>query len=146
MDKSQMRASILDAKLRLGLDWAAIAASIGMSPVWTTSACLGMNSMPKELADTVCNVLDLPGEVSVALQAFPHKSWDNAVPTDPLVYRFYEMINVYGDTIKELIHEEFGDGIMSAIDFSMDISRVADPKGDRVKIVLNGKFLPYKSW
>jgi cyanate lyase len=74
------------------------------------------------------------------------QNWDKTVPTDPLVYRFYEMINVYGDTIKELIQEEFGDGIMSAIDFSMDISRVADPKGDRVQIVLNGKFLPYKAW
>jgi cyanate lyase len=146
MDKQQLRATVLEAKQRLGLSWAAIADGIGMSPVWTTSACLGMNSMPKDMADALCNVLDLPGNVSLALQAFPHKSWDKVVPTDPLVYRFYEMINVYGDTIKELIHEEFGDGIMSAIDFSMDIDRVADPKGDRVKIVLNGKFLPYKSW
>lgn len=146
MDKQEMRSTIIAAKERLGLDWAEIGKGIGMSPVWTTSACLGMNSMPKENADALCETLELPEEVSATLQAFPHKHWDKAVPTDPLIYRFYEMINVYGETIKELIHEEFGDGIMSAIDFSMDISRVADPKGDRVQIVLNGKFLPYRSW
>lgn len=146
MDKQEMRSTIIAAKERLGLDWAEIGKGIGMSPVWTTSACLGMNSMPKENADALCETLELPEEVSAALQAFPHKHWDKAVPTDPLIYRFYEMINVYGETIKELIHEEFGDGIMSAIDFSMDISRVADPKGDRVQIVLNGKFLPYRNW
>jgi cyanate lyase len=146
MDKQQMRTTILAAKERLGLDWAAIGQGIGMSPVWTTSACLGMNSMSKVQAEGVCEMLELSEEVCTALQAFPHKHWDKAIPTDPLIYRFYEMINVYGDTIKELIHEEFGDGIMSAIDFSMDISRVADPKGDRVQIVLNGKFLPYRSW
>ena len=146
MDKQQMRTTIIDAKARLGLDWAAIARGIGMSPVWTTSACLGMNSASKAQADALCEMLELPAEVSTALQAFPHKHWDKSVPTDPLIYRFYEMINVYGDTIKELIHEEFGDGIMSAIDFSMDISRVADAKGDRVQILLNGKFLPYRSW
>ncbi|KJU76027.1 cyanase [Pseudomonas sihuiensis] len=146
MDKQEMRTTIIAAKERLGLDWAEIGKGIGMSPVWTTSACLGMNSMPKENADALCETLELPEEVSAALQKFPHKHWDKAVPTDPLIYRFYEMINVYGETIKELIHEEFGDGIMSAIDFSMDISRVADPKGDRVQIVLNGKFLPYRSW
>ncbi|WP_145007589.1 cyanase [Pseudomonas oryzihabitans] len=146
MNKPEMTSAILAAKQRLGLSWVAIAASLEMSPVWTTSACLGMNSMPPAVAERLCQVLELPEEVSLALQAFPHKHWDKAVPTDPLIYRFYEMINVYGDTIKALIHEEFGDGIMSAIDFSMDISRVADPKGDRVQIVLNGKFLPYKSW
>ncbi|QTS87091.1 cyanase [Ectopseudomonas khazarica] len=146
MDKQQMRSTINAARERLGLDWAALGQGIGMSPVWATSACLGMNSMPKAQADALCEMLELPEEVSAALQAFPHKHWDKAIPTDPLIYRFYEMINVYGETIKELIHEEFGDGIMSAIDFSMDISRVADPKGDRVQIVLNGKFLPYKAW
>lgn len=146
MDKQQMRTTILAAKQRLGLDWAAIGQGIGMSPVWTTSACLGMNSMSKVQAEGVCEMLELPDEVCTALQAFPHKHWDKAIPTDPLIYRFYEMINVYGETIKELIHEEFGDGIMSAIDFSMDISRVPDPKGDRVQIILNGKFLPYRSW
>ena len=146
MDKASMQTAILAAKGRLDLSWASLADQLGKSPVWTTSACLGMNSMPAADADKLCEVLQLPAEVSQALQACPHKHWDQAVPTDPLIYRFYEMINVYGDTIKALIHEEFGDGIMSAIDFSMDIGRIADPKGDRVQIVLNGKFLPYRSW
>ena len=146
MDKQQMTAAIVEAKQRLNLSWDDLARGLEMSPVWTTSACLGMNSMPADKAEVLCSLLGLPAEVGRALQAFPHKHWDKTVPTDPLVYRFYEMINVYGDTIKALIHEEFGDGIMSAIDFSMDISRVADPKGDRVQIVLNGKFLPYKAW
>ena len=92
-------------------------------------------------------MLNLPAEAVDHLQLVPYKgSLPSAVPTDPLIYRFYELIMVYGITIKFLIHEEFGDGIMSAIDFSMDISRVADPKGDRVQIVLNGKFLPYKMY
>jgi cyanate lyase len=106
-----------------------------------------MNSLSREAADKLCSTLELPVEsVGAALQEFPHKSWDTQVPTDPVVYRFYEMIHVYGDTIKALIHEKFGDGIMSAIDFDMFIDRVPDPKGDRVKITMTGKFLPYKSW
>ena len=105
-----------------------------------------MNSLVKETADKICTTLDLPPEVSTALQEFPHKHWDKTIPTDPVIYRFYEMINVYGDTIKALISEKFGDGIMSAIDFTMDIDRVPDPKGDRVKILMTGKFLQYKSW
>ena len=146
MDKQQMSAAIIEARQRLALSWVDLARAIEMSPVWATSACLGMNSMPADKAAALCSRLGLPDEVALALQAFPHKSWDKTVPTDPLVYRFYEMINVYGDTIKELINEEFGDGIMSAIDFSMDIVRQPDPKGDRVNVVLSGKFLPYKQY
>lgn len=84
--------------------------------------------------------------MSTALQAFPSKSWDWTIPQDPVIYRFYELFGVYGDTIKEIIHEKFGDGIMSAIDFSMDIDKEENPAGDRVVLTLNGKFLPYKSW
>lgn len=146
MNKAEMTQAILEAKAAKGLTWEGIAEKIDMSPVWTTSACLGMNSMPAEKAEALCDVLGLDAEVNTALQAFPHKHWDKLVPTDPVLYRFYEMMGVYGDTIKELIHEKFGDGIMSAIDFSMDIDKEEDPKGDRVKITLNGKFLPYKSW
>lgn len=146
MTKTEMTAMILAAKEAQGKSWEAIAEGIGMSPVWTTSACLGMNSMPEDKAAALCETLDLPGEVSTALQACPHKHWDKTIPTDPLIYRFYEMINVYGDTMKEIIHEKFGDGIMSAIDFSMDIDKEENPAGDRVVITLNGKFLPYKSW
>jgi cyanate lyase len=104
-------------------------------------------TLDKKQATAVGKLLGLPADAVDQLQIVPYKgSLPSAVPTDPLIYRFYELIMVYGITIKSLIHEEFGDGIMSAIDFSMDISRVADPKGDRVKIVLNGKFLPYKTY
>ena len=146
MTKTEMTAMILAAKEAKAMTWEAIAESIAMSPVWTTSACLGMNSMPEQYALALCETLDLPEDVSNALQAFPHKSWDKIIPTDPLIYRFYEMINVYGDTLKTLIHEKFGDGIMSAIDFTMDVGKEENPNGDRVVIKMTGKFLPYKSW
>lgn len=146
MTKEDMKAAILVAKDKAGMSWEQIAAAIGMSPVWTTSACLGMNSMNEANAKALCGALELSDEVAKALQECPHKDWDKTIPTDPVIYRFYEMINVYGDTIKALIHEKFGDGIMSAIDFSMDIAKQEHPKGDRVVITLDGKFLPYKSW
>jgi cyanate lyase len=146
MTKVEMTAAIQKARARKKLSWEQLAEKVGKAPVWVTSACLGMNSMPKADADKTCKVLGLKKDVSAALQEFPHKHWDKAVPTDPLVYRLYEMVGVYGDTIKTLIHEKFGDGIMSAIDFSMHIEKVPDPKGDRVKVTLNGKFLPYKTW
>lgn len=148
MDKTAVTESIKAVKTAKSLSWEDIAMMIGMSPVWTTSACLGMNSMPKDKADALVAALELPDAeaASKALQACPHKSWDKSVPTDPVIYRFYEAIGVYGPTMKELIHEKFGDGIMSAIDFSMTIDKQEDPKGDRVVITWNGKFLPYKSW
>jgi cyanate lyase len=146
MTKDEMTAAILEAKISAGLSWEDIAEKVGMSPVWTTSACLGMNSMPEKYATAVCSALNLPDAVGIALEQFPHKSWEKLVPTDPVVYRFYEMIGVYGDTIKEIIHEKFGDGIMSAIDFSMEIDKEENPAGDRVLINMSGKFLPYKSW
>ncbi len=146
ISKDAMTIEILKAKEAKGLSWEHIAEGVGMSPVWTASACLGMNSMPEQYAKALCETLDLPDEVGTALQVCPHKHWDKAVPTDPLIYRFYEMINVYGETMKQIIHEKFGDGIMSAIDFSMDIDKEENPAGDRVVITLNGKFLPYKSW
>jgi len=146
MTKTEMTAAILAAKKKHRLTWNAIAAAAGASPVFITSACLGMNSLKPETARRVCRRLKLPAVVAVALQEFPHKSWDKSVPTDPLIYRFYEMINVYGPTLKAIIHEEFGDGIMSAIDFDMVVSRVKHEKGDRVRIEMTGKFLPYKSW
>lgn len=146
MNKIEMTEEIMAAKNRAGLGWEAIAEQVGLAPVFLTSACLGMNSLKPEFADKVCEVLGLPEAVSSALQAFPHKSWDKAVPTDPVIYRWYEIVGVYGDTIKALIHEKFGDGIMSAIDFSMHIDKEENPAGDRVVVTLNGKFLPYKSW
>ena len=147
MTRTEVTELILAAKLKKGLKWAEIAKKIGQSKEWTTAALLGQMTLDKKQATTVGKMLSLPPEAVEQLQIVPYKgSLPSAVPTDPLIYRFYELIQVYGITIKSLIHEEFGDGIMSAIDFSMDISREPDPKGDRVKIVLNGKFLPYKTY
>src|SRR5574341_929425 len=120
-------------------------------PFWTTAALLGQHPMSADEAGSVIKTLGFSSEeaeqVSSALQQFPMRgSLDSAVPVDPTIYRFYELIQVYGPTIKALIHEEFGDGIMSAIDFDMEIKRKEDPKGDRVVVTLNGKFLPYKKF
>lgn len=146
MKKIEMTEEILAAKKNAGLSWEEIAEKVSLGPVFLTSACLGMNSLKKEPAEKLCDLLGLPVEVSKTLQEYPMKSWDKIVPTDPLIYRFYEAIGVYGETMKEIIGEKFGDGIMSAIDFSMDIEKEKNPLGDRVVITMNGKFLPYKSW
>jgi cyanate lyase len=146
MTKVQMSEEIIIAKKTLGLSWEEISAQVGLGEVFLTSAALGMNSLKKETADKLCEVLKLSNYVSIALQEYPKKEWDKTIPTDPLVYRFYEVVGVYGDTLKEIIGEKFGDGIMSAIDFSMDIEKEENPAGDRVVITMNGKFLPYKSW
>ncbi|MBS3804371.1 MAG: cyanase [Oleiphilaceae bacterium] len=146
MTKEMMTAKILEAKATKGVSWEALAEAIGMSPVWTTSACLGMNSMTEDKAFKTCETLGLDKIVATALQDCPYKTWDQAVPQDPLVYRIYEVVGVYGDTLKELIHEKFGDGIMSAIDFTMSVDKEENPKGDRVVVTMNGKFLPYKAW
>lgn len=146
MDKQAMTDAIISAKARMGLTWDAIGAELGMSPVWLASACLGMNSAPRPKADAIAKFLNLEPEVADALTDFPTKVWAQTVPTDPLIYRFYEIIGVYGDTLKQVIQEEFGDGIMSAIDFSMDVKREENPKGDRVVVTMNGKFLQYASW
>lgn len=146
MDKQTMTDTIVTAKVEKGLTWETMGKDLGMSPVWLASACLGMNSAPSEKAGTIAEYLGLSADVATALEAFPTKVWDQTVPTDPLIYRLYEVVGVYGDTLKEVIQEKFGDGIMSAIDFSMEVDKVEDPKGDRVLLTLNGKFLPYKSW
>ncbi len=146
MDKVTMTETIVATKLEKGLSWETMGAELGMSPVWLTSACLGMNSAPPEKAAAIAEYLGLGPEVATALEAFPTKIWDQTVPTDPLIYRLYEIVGVYGDTLKEVIQEKFGDGIMSAIDFSMEVDKIEDPKGDRVLLTMNGKFLPYKSW
>ena len=146
MNKVEMKEAILEAKFEKGLKWADIAGAAGMAPEFVCSACLGMNHLEKPQADAVARVLGLGAEASVALQRFPTKTWHEIIPTDPLIYRWYEMLNVYGETIKEMINEKFGDGIMSAIDFKMNIDRQPDPNGDRVLVTISGKFLPYKSW
>jgi cyanate lyase len=145
--RSQVTQMIVSAKVRKNLRWGDIAESIGMSKEWTTAGCLGQMAFDKAQAETLGKLFELPDEAVAWLQIVPYKgSLPTSVPTDPLIYRWYELVNVYGSTIKELIHEEFGDGIMSAIDFSMNIQRQPDPKGDRVNVVLSGKFLPYKSY
>lgn len=146
MKKSELIDKIAKAKIDKGLSWESIANEVGMSPVWTTSVCLGMNSATESAAKKLCDVFDLPCEAIAALMECPTKTWGEAIPQDPLIYRLYEMIGVYGPTIKEIVHEKFGDGIMSAIDFTMNIEKEENPKGDRVLINLDGKFLPYKSW
>lgn len=147
MKKSEMTEAILAAKSEKNLTWAAIARAAGLSEVFTTSACLGENALDPAEAAKVAAVLGLGPEMAKALTEFANKG-DAAptVPKEPLQYRFQEIIYVYGTTMKALIEEKFGPGIMSAIDFTMDIERVPDPKGDRVKIVMNGKFLGYKKW
>ena len=147
MDRQQVTHKILSVKVAHKMLWGDIAKEIGQSKEWTTAALLGQMTFNRQQADTAQRLFDLTDEEAAWLQIVPYKgSLPSAVPTDPLIYRWYEIVSVYGTTIKELIHEEFGDGIMSAIDFSMDIQREADPKGDRVQVVLSGKFLPYKSY
>lgn len=146
MTKLDVTESIMVAKKSKKLSWADIAESAGMSEVFVTSCCLGMNSMPAEAAKKMCDFLGLDDAVVEVLQEYPKKEWSQAVPTDPLIYRFYEATGVYGDTLKEIIHEKFGDGIMSAIDFVLTVDKKENPKGDRVVVTFDGKFLPYNQW
>jgi len=145
--REEVTQMILTAKVSKGIQWKQVADAIGLSKEWTTAGCLGQMTFNKQQAETVGEIFGLSDEAIAWLQVVPYKgSLPSAVPTDPLIYRWYEVVSVYGSTIKELIHEEFGDGIMSAIDFSMDIQREENPNGDRVNVVLSGKFLPYKSY
>ena len=146
MNKEEMTDALITAKTRKKLSWEEMGKELSMSPVWLASACLGMNSAPLEKAMAIAEYLELDSEVAVALADFPTKVWDQAVPTDPLIYRLYEIVGVYGETLKQVIQEKFGDGIMSAIDFSMEVDKEPNPKGDRVVLTMNGKFLPYASW
>ena len=147
MTRLEVTEQVVAAKIKKGLKWADIAKAVGKSKEWVTAGLLGQMTFTKEQAETVGKTLGLSDDAVKMLQVVPYKgSWPTTVPTDPLLYRFYELINVYGTTIKELVHEEFGDGIMSAIDFNMDLTREADPKGDRVRITMSGKFLPYKTY
>lgn len=147
MNRNDITEKIITVKVAKGLKWEDVAKKVGMSKEWVTAGCLGQMTFDDKQAKVLGKIFGLTAEEQKWLQVVPYKgSLPTAVPTDPLIYRWYEMVNVYGTTIKELIHEEFGDGIMSAIDFSMDIERHADPKGDRVNVLLSGKFLPYKQY
>ncbi|CAA9890662.1 Cyanate hydratase [Candidatus Methylobacter favarea] len=147
MTRNEVTELIIAQKLRKQLTWPQLADAIGRSKEWTTAALLGQMTLNAEQAARIGAMLELPAEAIEQLQVVPYKgSLPTTVPADPLIYRFHELVNVYGTTFKALIHEEFGDGIMSAIDFSLDLQREPDPKGDRVRIVMSGKFLPYKSY
>jgi cyanate lyase len=148
MKKSDAPEALLAAaNMTKPMTWAKVAKVVGQSKEWTTAALLGQMQMTKQQAEAAGKLLGLPADAVLLLQQVPYKgSMPTAVPTDPLIYRFYELVSVYGTTFKALIHEEFGDGIMSAIDFKMDLTREPDPKGDRVSIVMSGKFLPYKTY
>jgi cyanate lyase len=147
MTREDVTDLIYSAKVQKGIKWADVSKKLKLSKEWVTAACLGQMTLTKEQATIIGKTFGLPAEAVALLQVVPYKgSLRSSVPTDPLIYRWYEIVSVYGTTIKELIHEEFGDGIMSAIDFSMDIKREPDPKGDRVNVVLSGKFLPYKQY
>lgn len=147
MTRNDVTEQIIAAKICKGLKWSEVAQQVGASKEWVTAACLGQMSFSKKQAEIVGQIFELDDEATALLQVVPYKgSLPTSVPTDPLIYRFYELVMVYGSTFKELIHEEFGDGIMSAIDFKMDLQREPDPDGDRVKIVMSGKFLPYKEY
>jgi len=147
MKRTDVTELVVEAKIKKGLSWTKIAKVVGESKEWTTTALLGQMRMTKLQAEAAGKLLGLPPYAVLLLQQVPYKgSLPTAVPTDPLIYRFYELVSVYGTTFKELIHEEFGDGIMSAIDFKMDLQREADPKGDRVQIVMSGKYLQYKTY
>ena len=148
MKREELTAQILDAKRKKGLSWKQIADAIGPgSPVLYTAAVLGQMTLTKEETDKLTKLLDLDEREAIQLTEPPYRGSLTAVPpTDPLIYRFYELVQTYGTTWKALIEEEFGDGIMSAIDFDMEIEREANPKGDRVRITMSGKFLPYKRY
>ncbi|MGR6804943.1 cyanase [Sphaerotilus natans] len=147
MNRLDVTEKIIATKVARGLKWSDVAREVGLSKEWVTAACLGQMTLDAEQAAVIARLFDLSEAEARWLQVVPYKgSLPTSVPTDPLIYRFYELVNVYGTTFKELIHEEFGDGIMSAIDFRMDLQREPDPKGDRVSITMSGKFLPYKTY
>jgi cyanate lyase len=149
--KQEAAEAVRAAKARLGVTWAQLADAVGRPAAWTTSALLGQQPMTAAQAAAAGSLLELGEDVTQALQLQPTRGALGpavpavpAVPADPTIYRFYEVLQVYGPTIKELIHEQFGDGIMSAINFRLDVRREPDPAGDRVIVTLDGKFLPYQ--
>lgn len=148
MTKEEMSAAILAAKKAKKITWESLSSSVGMSAMWIASCCYGENSMTEETAKKLCLALDLGADIEDALLQYPTKghTLGKSIPTDPLIYRFYEIMQVYGASAKDVIHEMFGDGIMSAIDFKIDVTKEENPKGDRVVVTMNGKFLPYVKW
>ena len=137
---------LMAAKKRKGLSFADLEKTVGRDEVWIAALFYRQASASEEEAMKIVSALELGKDVAASLTECPTKGLGPVVPTDPLVYRFYEIMQVYGMPLKAVIHEQFGDGIMSAIDFTMDVEKEQDPKGDRVRITMSGKFLPYKKW
>ena len=146
LTKSEVITLIRAAKREKKIGWSEIAAAAGGSEIFVASACLGMNSLSEDASRKVVDLLGLPDEAAVVLAEYPTKQFEKTVPTDPCIYRWYEITGVFGEAFKEGVQEKFGDGIMSAIDFDMAVERVEHEKGDRVQVVMSGKFLPYKSF
>ncbi len=147
MSRIDVTEKIITAKVSKGIKWCDVAKQVGLSKEWVTAACMGQMTLTEQQASVVGEIFGLTSEEKKWLMVVPYKgSLPTSVPTDPLIYRFYELVSVYGTTFKELIHEEFGDGIMSAIDFRMDLQREPNAAGDRVSITMSGKFLPYKTY
>ena len=145
MTRPQLTEEILAAKRARGVSWAELAERLDAPVEWATAALLGQFPLDETQARAVTEALGLHEDAIPELTAAPMRGGlDDAVPTDPTIYRLYEIVQVYGPALKELIHEEFGDGIMSAINFGFTVRRLPDEKGDRVEIILNGKFLPYE--
>jgi cyanate lyase len=145
--KQALAEKIITIKRKKGFKWGELAAAIGMSPVWTAAACMGQMSFEPAVASKAAAFLGLDAEEEATLCEIPYRgALPPGPPTDPTIYRFHELIQVYGPAWKSLIHEEFGDGIMSAIDFDMTLTRQPDPAGDRVRIEMTGKFLKYKRY
>jgi cyanate lyase len=148
MNRNEITERIVVARLAKGLSWQELADAIGRPAVWTTSALLGQHPIPAELGKVLVEMLGLDESAVPVLAAPPMRGGlptfpPGGVPTDPTIYRFYEALQVYGGAIKELIHEQFGDGIMSAINFSVDLQKRPHPSGDRVVVTFDGKFLAY---
>lgn len=147
MALSPLSPTLLAAKQRLGLSFAQLGERLGADEVWVAALLYGQATASDSQASSLLEALELDPGLAPQLSAYPLKgALDPVIPTDPLLYRFYEILQVYGLPLKDVIQEKFGDGIMSAIDFTLHVEKVADPKGDRVKVTMNGKFLPYKTW
>jgi cyanate lyase len=145
--QATITATLMAAKKAKGMSFADLEAAMGLDEVWIASLFYGQATASEQDAEKLAFLLDLDPAITSAIQEFPTKgSLDPVIPTDPLIYRFYEIMQVYGMPLKDVIQEKFGDGIMSAIDFTLEVDKVEDPKGDRVKITMCGKFLPYKKW
>ncbi|MGP3689992.1 cyanase [Streptomyces sp. IBSNAI002] len=144
--RQALAVTAVEAKTRKDLSWQQLADSTGLSVAFVTAALLGQHPLPEAAARSVCELLGLDEEAVLLLQTVPTRgSLPGTVPTDPTVYRFHEMLQVYGTTLKALVHEQFGDGIISAINFRLDVRKVADPEGgERAVITLDGKYLPTK--